>query len=108
LTTLPTGAVRIARDTGASIVPVFTFRTGSGHGLIIEPPFVVEKTASLEADLACGLEQVVAALERWISVAPDQWVMFQRVWPSEPVDLARVVGDDLPFASDLLEQSDDA
>ena len=87
-TTLSPGAVRIARDTGAWIVPIFGVRTRTGHGMIIEPPFLVEKTADLEADVACGLTRIVSILERVIGSAPDQWVMFQRVWPEEPGVLA--------------------
>lgn len=85
-TTLSPGAVRIARDTGALIVPVFGIRTRTGHGMILEPPFSVEKTDDLDADVARGLDHVVSVLERVIGSAPDQWVMFQRVWPEEPGD----------------------
>jgi lauroyl/myristoyl acyltransferase len=84
-TTLSPGAVRIARDTGAPIVPVFGIRTNGGHGMILEQPFYVEKTRDLDADVARGLGQIVSVLERVISSAPDQWVMFQPVWPEEPV-----------------------
>ncbi len=89
-TTLSPGAVRIARDTGAAIVPVFGVRTHDGHGLILEPPFHVEKTGDLDADVARGLAQIVAALERVIGANPDQWVIFQQVWPSAPADPAGV------------------
>ncbi|MEA2516154.1 MAG: phosphatidylinositol dimannoside acyltransferase [Thermomicrobiales bacterium] len=85
-TTLSPGAVRIARDTGAPIVPVFGIRTRTGHGMILEPAFHVEKTHDLDADVAHGLAKVTAVLERVIGSAPDQWVMFQRVWPEEPAD----------------------
>jgi KDO2-lipid IV(A) lauroyltransferase len=83
-TTLPQGAVRIARDTGAPIVPIYGIRTRTGHGLILESPIRVEKTADLDADVARGLAMIAASLERAIGSAPDQWVMFQEVWPSEP------------------------
>lgn len=83
-TTLSPGAVRIARDTGALIVPVFGIRTPAGHGLILGEPFSVEKTDDLDDDVARGLDRMVSVLERVIRSAPDQWVMFQRVWPEEP------------------------
>jgi lauroyl/myristoyl acyltransferase len=90
-TTLPPGAVRIARDTGAMIVPMFTTRQGGHHALSIEPAFEVQKTDDVEADIARGLETVVQVLERAIGRAPEQWVMFQRVWPSVPAEPACVV-----------------
>ncbi len=82
-TTLPTGAARLARDTGATIVPIFTVRHQHGHALMIEPSFRVEKSADRDADVELGMKRVVGAMELAISNAPDQWVMFQRVWPEE-------------------------
>jgi lauroyl/myristoyl acyltransferase len=80
-TTLPQGAVRIARDTGAPIVPVFGIRTKNGLGMMICEAITVEKTSNLDEDVERGLRQVVSVLEQAIGSAPDQWVMFQKVWP---------------------------
>lgn len=82
-TTLPVGIVRIARDTGAPIVPIFGQRAPEGHVLTIEPGFRVPKTNDLESDVDLGLANVVDSIERAINRTPDQWVIFQRVWPSE-------------------------
>jgi KDO2-lipid IV(A) lauroyltransferase len=82
-TTLPIGAARLARDTGASIVPIFTVRKGTTHALMIEPPFTVPKTGNREKDIGSAMQMTTAALEAGISTAPDQWVMFQRVWPED-------------------------
>ncbi|HET9660073.1 MAG TPA: lysophospholipid acyltransferase family protein [Thermomicrobiales bacterium] len=82
-TTLPIGAARLARDTGATIVPIFAVRQQHGHALMIEPSFTVEKTANRDADVERAMKRVVGAMEHAISNAPDQWVMFQRVWPEE-------------------------
>ena len=81
-TTLPIGTVRLARDTGATIVPIFTFRQGRQHTLLIEPSFTIEKTADRDADIAAGMARVVGILENAIALAPEQWVMFQQVWPA--------------------------
>jgi lauroyl/myristoyl acyltransferase len=51
--------------------------------LIIEPSFTIEKTADRDADVELGMTMVMSALERAISNAPDQWVMFQQVWPDD-------------------------
>lgn len=82
-TTLPVGSVRIARDTGATVVPMFTLRQGRKHALMIEQPFVVERTADRADDVKVGMQRVIAALEGAIEIAPEQWVMFQRVWPED-------------------------
>ena len=81
-TTLPPGAVRIARDTGAPLVPAFARRDEHGYGFAIHPPIWVEKTSDIDADIDRGMAAVVAQLERAISRSPDQWVLFQPVWPA--------------------------
>lgn len=82
-TTLPPGAIRIARDTGAAIVAVFGKRLETGHELTILEPILIPRTSDVQADIDLGMRQVVAAMEIGLRNAPDQWVMFQRVWPSE-------------------------
>lgn len=103
-TTLPPGAVRIARDTGAMVVPIFSQRLRRGHILRIHPPFLVEKTRNVDADVARGLESLTDVLEDGISDNLDQWVMFQRVWPNEPPPAMRVFPAGSPLESELLEK----
>lgn len=87
-TTLPLGPVRLARVTGAPILPVFAIREDDGgrdqrYAFHLLDPVYIERTSDEEADVASGLAKMVAILERGISMAPDQWVMFQRVWDDE-------------------------
>ena len=82
---IPQGPVRIARDTGASIVPLFARRIGNRQALVLHKPFVVEKTRDMEADFARGLAKLVESLEYGIGRTPDQWVMFQKMWPLAPI-----------------------
>jgi lauroyl/myristoyl acyltransferase len=82
-TTLPHGAIRIARDTGAMIVPLYGKRVPGGHKITIQEPFDVARTGDAQADLKAGIAKVIASLEIALAETPDQWVMFQRVWPSE-------------------------
>jgi lauroyl/myristoyl acyltransferase len=103
-TTLPPGIARIARDTGASVVPIYGERFKRGHGINIEPGFKVAKTDDVDHDIRVGLRQVVETLERAISRMPDQWVMFQRVWPLEPAVPVRVFPVGSPLETDILER----
>lgn len=82
-TRVPQGPVRIARDTGAPIVPLFSRRIGDKHHLILLPPFQVAKTWDRDADLKEGLRKMVEGVEYAISRTPDQWVMFQRLFLPE-------------------------
>ena len=85
-TTLPSGPIKLARQTGAPLVPWLGFREHTyqrrrGFVVMSEPPIYVARTANRDADIACGLQQLAELYERAISQAPDQWVMFQPVWP---------------------------
>jgi lauroyl/myristoyl acyltransferase len=103
-TTLPPGAVRIARDTGAPIIPIFARYIKGGYAISIHEPFYVERTDDMETDIAIGLAKIVTILERAIGDTPEQWVMFQRVWPSAPADPVRVFPVGSPLESELLEK----
>ncbi len=82
-TRIPQGPVRIARDTGAPIVPLFARRVGDKHHLILLPPFQVPKTRNRDADLKEGLRKIAEAIEYAVARTPDQWVMFQRLFLPE-------------------------
>ena len=103
-TTLPPGPIRIARDTGAIVIPMFTRRVKRGHEVRIHEPFEVEKTKDVQADVRRGLEKLVPVLEHGISDAIDQWVMFQRVWPERPVEPVKIFPTGSPLESELLEK----
>lgn len=103
-TTLPPGPVRIARDTGAAIIPLFTRRTNSGHEVRLMDPIYIEKTKDVRSDVANGMKRLVPVLEHGISSALEQWVMFQRVWPAVAPDSIRIFPTGSPLESPLLER----
>ena len=105
-TTLPPGAIRIARDTGALVVPMFPHRGSDGYKLTVGEPFEVEKTADIDADVAAGMEVLKSRLEAGIGATPDQWVLFQRAWPLEPAPPVRVFPVGSPLESELLKRVD--
>lgn len=103
-TTLPPGPVRIARDTGAAIVPVFTRRTRYGHQLRIHPAMTIEKTKDVQADVRRGMQQILPVLEEGIGSALEQWVMFGRVWPERRPEPVKIFPTGSPLESELLEK----
>lgn len=105
-TTLPPGAIRIARDTGALIVPMFPYREGAAHRLSVGEPFEVPKTDDIDADVAAGMEILRLHMEAGIGAKPDQWVLFQRAWPLEPAPPVRVFPVGSPLESELLKRVD--
>ena len=84
-TILPGGAARLALATGAAIVVVICRRHGSRHTLTIEEPLRLAASGDTAADLRGGMAAIAAILEQHIRATPEQWVMFQRVWPAAPL-----------------------
>ena len=105
-TTLPPGPIRIARDTGSLIVPLFPRREGNAHRVVFGEPFTVPKTKDIDADMAAGMEIMKARLEEGIGAIPEQWVLFQRAWPLEPALPVRVFPVGSPLESELLKRVD--
>ncbi len=104
-TTLPPGPIRIARDSGAPIIPTFARRERGGYYMHVEEPFFVEKTDNAEEDVRKGLAQLVEVFERQLRSAPDQWVMFQRVWTASPQQSIRVFPVGSPLDGKILGPS---
>jgi KDO2-lipid IV(A) lauroyltransferase len=107
-TTLPPGPIRIARDTGALVVPMFPYRSNGRHLLHVGAPFTVPKTKDIDADVAAGMEILRDRLEEGIGATPDQWVLFQRAWPLAPAPPVRVFPVGSPLESELLKRVDAA
>jgi KDO2-lipid IV(A) lauroyltransferase len=82
-TTLPVGSVRLALQTGASLLALFCPRDGDDYRLIVKE-IAIERTGNLEHDLDRNLALLAAVLEEGLRAWPDQWVMFQRMWPDQP------------------------
>lgn len=106
-TTLPPGPARIARQADVPIVAILASRRGRGFRLTVGEPFRVERTDDPEGDLQRALERIVQILEREISRAPDQWVMFQRVWPDEPAPAVQVFPVGSPLGGEILGRGSD-
>lgn len=104
MTTLPPGPIRIARETGAVVLPLMTSRDDSGYQVEILPWFTIEKTPDVEADMRAGMQRMVELMEDGIRARVDQWVMFQRVWPDKPIPAIRVFPVGSPLESELLEK----
>lgn len=103
-TTLPPGVVRIARDTGALVVPIFTRRMRHGHELRIYPAMEMRKTSDIDGDVRAGINRLVPILENGIRSALGQWVMFQRVWPETTPESVKIFPPGSPLESELLEK----
>lgn len=83
-TSMPVGVLELARRTGAAIVPAFCVREKDNRfTAYVEPPLAVEWQEGVEAELRSNLLKLVAVLERYLRRYPEQWVVFQAIWPGE-------------------------
>jgi Kdo2-lipid IVA lauroyltransferase/acyltransferase len=82
----PVGMLRLARRTGAAVVPIFIARQPSGRNRVyIQPELQLPSSADEEADLLAGAALCNQAIESFIRRFPEQWVWFHERWKSEKV-----------------------
>ncbi|MDD5194335.1 MAG: lysophospholipid acyltransferase family protein [Candidatus Omnitrophica bacterium] len=78
-TTLPRGTAFFALKTGAAIIPTFFVRENKRYyRLIIEKPIEYNKEDCLVQEKI--IKAYAAILEKYISLYPEQWYMFEKYW----------------------------
>ena len=79
---LPGGAALLAIRSGAPILSAVAYRTPDQRfrGEIGEP-IEIERGASLAEGVAATTRRIGERLERLIAVHPEQWTVFQPIWP---------------------------
>ena len=77
-TRMPRAHVSLALRTGAVILPGFLVREAGGRQrLVFEPPLDPRQLGGLEG----GVEACLKILEKYIRRYPEQWMVFEPVWP---------------------------
>lgn len=79
--TMPPGPAQLARHAKAPVLPVTTVAADPCWRFVIEPPVVLEKGQSLEADT----EALLRVTERQILEYPQLWSWQQRRWRKHPL-----------------------
>jgi phosphatidylinositol dimannoside acyltransferase len=73
---MPAGPARLARNTGAALLPVGCWFTDGGWGFRVHPPVNV-------ADVAGTTQAMADAFAADIAEHPQDWHMLQRLWPAD-------------------------
>ena len=74
---VPSGAVRIARKTGAPIVPIVCIRQDNGkHKIIIDQPILVKSSKDKNLDIQDYTQQLLSHFEHYIKTYPDHWLFW--------------------------------
>jgi KDO2-lipid IV(A) lauroyltransferase len=80
-TRLPVGPALLSLRTGAPLVPAYGLRLPDNRMYVtVRPPLTLARSRDLRADLREGLKKVARSLEECISVAPEQWIVFEPLW----------------------------
>lgn len=75
---IPTGAVDLARHTGAALIPVITHRRGRDHfSLIVEPPLAVLHTGRADEDRRLNTARLIQRFEKYLRRDPSQWFVIE-------------------------------
>lgn len=82
---------RLARLSGAPVLPVFTWRGPGGHVVEVGEPVPMPRTADRAADVVEGTRRCAAVVEAAIRRHPEQWLWIHRRWKPPPPDVAAVL-----------------
>ena len=78
------GPARIARKTGAALVPFFVVRGRDGKfELHLEPEIKRPETGDAEADILETTKRYTEVIEAYIRTYPDQWVWMHERWKTK-------------------------
>lgn len=96
-TSTPTGFVRFARNTGACIIPAIIVRERRFyHRIILENPIERERADNANDDVQ-NLEHYLAEsnriLERFVSLYPQEYFWFYKIWKYSPFRQAAILSD---------------
>jgi Kdo2-lipid IVA lauroyltransferase/acyltransferase len=80
------GLARLARMSGALVVPVFIVRDPNHHThrIVIQDELALQRSADAEADMLENTRRFVAAIERTVRAYPDQFLWTHRRYRTRP------------------------
>jgi phosphatidylinositol dimannoside acyltransferase len=83
-TTMPGGPATLALRTGARLVTGAVYSgPGLDHRAYVEPPIDTTRRGSLREDVRRLTQEIATRFEGLIRRAPEQWHVFQPLWPSD-------------------------
>jgi KDO2-lipid IV(A) lauroyltransferase len=81
-TTMPAGPATLAMRTGALLLTAAVYSgPGRDHHAVVQPPIDTSRTGSFRTDVQRITQEIATRFEGLISQAPEQWHVFQPLWP---------------------------
>jgi D-glycero-D-manno-heptose 1,7-bisphosphate phosphatase len=65
------------------VLPMFTYREGGRHHIVVEPPILFRSTGNMEEDVQRHTQMYTEIIERQIRAHPDQWIWIHQRWGKE-------------------------
>ncbi len=88
-TTMPAGPATLALRSGARLVTGAVYSgPGFDHRAVVEPPLDTTRTGSFRTDVARLTQGIATRFEGLIRRAPEQWHVFQPLWPADRLEEA--------------------
>ncbi|MFH1406995.1 MAG: lysophospholipid acyltransferase family protein [Candidatus Omnitrophota bacterium] len=82
----PLGPAAIAQGTGAALLPIYIYRNGNRHRIVVEKEIELARTGKKEDDLAENTQRWMKITESYIRRYPEQWVWMHRRWKTQAVN----------------------
>ncbi len=81
---VPSGPALLALRTGATLLTAYTYRLPDNRSMVVvDPPLVLERTGSLQADVQRTMQAIMRVIESYIRRRPAQWLMTESIWINE-------------------------
>jgi len=79
-----TNLALLARRTGAPVVPLYTYRDGDIHRIVIEKPMLHDKLDDAEEDVLERTAAYTQWIEKVVRLYPQQWTWLHNRWRTRP------------------------
>ncbi len=83
------GLAKLALETGAPVVPGFSYRSGNKFVLEIQPEMPVIKTGNPKNDIILNTQNQNNVIEKIVRRYPDQWFWIHNRWKTRPLSEAQ-------------------
>jgi KDO2-lipid IV(A) lauroyltransferase len=85
-TTMPAGPATLAMRTGARLLTSAVYSgPGRDHHAVVQPPIDTCRTGSFRTDVQRITQEIATRFEGLIREAPEQWHVFQPLWPVDRI-----------------------
>ena len=74
----------LARRTGSPVLPVYSYRTGGGHHIVIEEPLRHDPLPDTGEDTVERTRAYTQWVEKVVRQHPDQWTWLHDRWRTRP------------------------